>query len=864
MKKNNSTRKLTFLVSGIIICICWTSVILGFLFWQIHEAKETVLKLATVEAEASFNKDLVYRRWSTMHGGTYVPVTKHTPPNPYLVNVENREIITPSGKTLTLVNPAYMTRQVHQLAGKQYGVKGHITSLNPIRPENKPDPWEEKALLGFEKGISEAKEIRKIEGTNYLRLMLPMFTEKGCLKCHGYQGYAEGDIRGGISVSVPLKSYQTIANAHIRNITIFHVLIIIIGIVGLAITFFHLNKIETYMRSIFRVAPTGIGVISNRILSQVNDKFCEMLGYSKDELVGQNARMIYFTDEEYEFVGKEKYKQITLSGTGTVETEFRCKDGKKIDVLLSSTPLKMENLNAGVTFTALDITLMKNAQAALKSSEVKYRTMMETINDFVYISSDDYRIQYMNKAMSDRVGYDAIGDLCYKALHGFDNICPWCKYEEIVKTGHVTKDITSPKDNKSFNISSTLFKNEDGSTSKLAVFRDTTELIELQNNLQQAQKMEAIGTLSGGIAHDFNNILFPIMGHTEMIMSELSEDDPIKDSMEQIYSASIRAKDLVQQILTFSRQTKSDLQLISIQYIAKEVLKLIRHSIPTTIEIQDHINSKSSPIYADPTQIHQIIMNLITNAYHAMEDTVGKLKVSLNDIELSKSDIFDPEMKPGQYVCLSISDTGTGISDDIKHKIFDPFFTTKKEGKGTGMGLSVVHGIVKSAGGGINIHSELGKGSEFKLYFPVAKESIKDENEHKKESKLQIGTERILLVDDEDFIINAETKMLIRMGYKVFSRTSSVEALEAFKSNPHQFDLVISDVAMPKLPGDRFATELLKIRPDIPIILCTGFSDKVSAEKAKLMGIKGFLLKPVVLTDLSNMIRKVLDENKES
>ena len=381
----------------------------------------------------------------------------------------------------------------------------------------------------------------------------------------------------------------------------------------------------------------------------------------------------------------------------------------------------------------------------------------------------------------------------------------------------------------------------------------------LETQLQQAQKMEAIGTLAGGIAHDFNNILFPILGYTDMLLMDISEDSPLRDSLNKINTSALRAKDLVGQILSFARQEPNEPILMKLQPIIKEVLKLIRSTIPTTINIIQDIKVDCGPIKADPTQIHQIVMNLTTNAYHAMEETGGELKVTLKEIELGEQDVLSPDLEPGAYACLSVSDTGTGMDKMVLEKIFDPFFTTKAIGKGTGMGLSVVHGIVNSMKGSIHVYSEPGKGTQFNVYFPIEK-TASEKQRTQPEDPVRTGTERMLLIDDEKVIIAMEKQVLERLGYKVTSRTSSLEALEAFRANPDAFDLVITDLAMPNMPGDKLSAELIKIRSDIPILLCTGFSETMSEEKTASLGIKGFLLKPIVMKDLAGKIREVLDE----
>jgi PAS domain S-box-containing protein len=385
-----------------------------------------------------------------------------------------------------------------------------------------------------------------------------------------------------------------------------------------------------------------------------------------------------------------------------------------------------------------------------------------------------------------------------------------------------------------------------------------TDRIRAEETMRQAQKMEAMGALAGGIAHDFNNLLFPIIGNAEMALEDYPEDSPLRDSLQQIYTGAVRARELVQQILAFSRQEKSEQIRMKAQPIVKEALKLIRSTIPTTIAIRQHISPNCGPVTADPVQIHQILMNLATNAFHAMEEEGGTLTVGLETCRLDSPARINPALLPGNYACLTVTDTGKGMDQKTLKKIFDPFFTTKKRGKGTGMGLSVVHSIVTAMNGAVQVDSQPGHGTEFRVYLPIVETESDRDPDTFRQSFMTGGNERILLVDDEKPVAAMETQILSRMGYKVTAFTDSIEALAAFKNDPDRFDLVITDVAMPNMSGDKLAEALKRIKPDIPILLCTGYSERMTPETVRKLGVSGFLTKPMLTRDLDRTLRTIL------
>ncbi|MEJ2655714.1 MAG: response regulator, partial [Desulfobacterales bacterium] len=383
----------------------------------------------------------------------------------------------------------------------------------------------------------------------------------------------------------------------------------------------------------------------------------------------------------------------------------------------------------------------------------------------------------------------------------------------------------------------------------------------LEAQLLQAQKMESIGTLTGGIAHDFNNLLNIILGNTEMAMEDCPASHPAKHNLSEIRIASLRARDVVKQLLSFSRKIDPKQEPVKLAELVKDTLKFLRATIPTNIEIRKNIpDDVDDAILADSTKINQVMINLFTNAAHAMEDTGGVIITGIENIYLDQIQAHGyPDLSPGNYVKLTVSDTGPGIGADIKDRIFDPYFTTKEVGKGTGIGLSVVHGIVKSYNGAITVNSEAGTGSTFSILFPVTKEKAVAETET--EEELPTGNERILMVDDEASIVEIGRQRLERLGYHVTAMTDSLKALELFRSAPDQFDLVITDMTMPHITGDHLVKEILKIRPDMPTILCTGFSERIDEEKAKKIGVRQYIEKPFDKYNLSILVRQTLDHS---
>ena len=393
----------------------------------------------------------------------------------------------------------------------------------------------------------------------------------------------------------------------------------------------------------------------------------------------------------------------------------------------------------------------------------------------------------------------------------------------------------------------------------VTIIEDITERRNLEEQFRQAQKMEAIGQLAGGMAHDFNNILGCIMGYAELVATEMSASDPMRENLDEVIKASQRAKELVLQILTFSRQQVVERRPMSLLPVVKEALKFVRALLPSTIDIEEHLDVDVPAVLADSTQIHQIIMNLATNAAHAMKDRGGRLKIELSAMSLDASMARTvSNLRAGRYVRLSVSDSGCGMNAAIQQHIFEPFFTTKAPGEGTGLGLSVVHGIMSSHGGAITVSSAPDTGTTFTLYFPAGGTAAPAIVSRPSTSVRGHG-EHILFVDDEPALASLGKKVLEQGGYRVTACTSPLEALAAFRSEPDGYDLVITDLTMPNLTGTALAGELLKLRADVPIILTTGFGRLMSQDQAFALGIRGLLRKPVAAATLIDGVHRALE-----
>ena len=619
-------------------------------------------------------------------------------------------------------------------------------------------------------------------------------------------------------------------------------------------------------QALFQFAPVAIFLDKlNGETVDCNKAAEEITGYDRAELLGMPIGNII--PEQIWPLPPKTGRQALPKGEHSVESIIVRKDGEVAAVLVSAKLIALNDEEAFIIIVS-DITERKRAE----EERMRLVAAIEQAAEAIIITDTDWTIDYVNPAFTAMAGYEgteAIGrHLRFlksdKHESGF-----YGDIREKLKNGQGWSGrlTNRRKDGSLYETEATAsaVRNKSGDIINfVSIHRDITLQGKLERDLRQAQKMEAIGTLAGGIAHDFNNILAAIVGHAELARFKLSQEDPIRSNLDQVLKAGARATDLVRRILAFSRQTELKRQPVPIVSVVKEALKLLRPSLPTTIEIRCEItlSQEDGVIFADPTEIHQVLMNLCTNAAQAMRAKGGILLVRLSYLVVPGfRHPLHPDLDPGPYVCLSVSDTGDGIDPGVVDRIFDPYFTTKAIGEGTGLGLSVVQGIVRTYGGTIKVHSVKGEGTTFEIFFKGMEKQAPSKTETIE--ALPTGAERILLVDDEQILAELGKELLESVGYRVVTETNSLEAMETFRADPDGFDLVITDMTMPGLRGEELAKQIIALRPGMPIILCTGYSDLIDEKRAREIGVREFVMKPYVVANFVQTIRKALKKETD-
>ena len=638
-----------------------------------------------------------------------------------------------------------------------------------------------------------------------------------------------------------------------------------------------LRESETRFRLYFENITDVVYELDHGLkLLNVSPTVEKVLGYKPEELIGRTLlEMNVLAPESVDQAVADSLR--ILNGERVTSTEYRfvTRDGAELWGDISGAPVYREGKLTSIISVARDVTARKQAEEELKHSEGKLSLILDSLPDMVLEVDAELKIRWANKAALD-LNPDALGQTCYQAFLGNEQACTGCPSVRAFETGRIETGVMHQPEFKTAgesyweNIGVPLKDGDGGIVSILEVSRNVTEREtaklreeKLQQDLIQSHKMESVGTLAGGVAHDFNNILSIIIGNLEMMEDEIPIDSPLRDYLEEIRVAGLRARDVARKLLTFSRQDDAKKIPLDIRAVILEAMSLIRTTIPRNIEMEQKISEKVDRILGNATQISQVLINLCTNARDAVMDSGGSMTIELGNLTVDREgEAGDPSLHPGDYVRLRVGDTGSGMDEVTRARIFEPYYTTKEIGKGSGIGLAIVHGIIKEHGGNIFVASEPGQGSVFTIFFPAC--SSQAVSVLKASPTLPRGHERILFVDDEPAIHKLGKKSLERLGYRVQCFSSPLEALESFMADPESFDLLITDMAMPGMTGVQLASETLTIRPGMPILLCTGFSEKISEEIAREMGISSFAVKPLDRVDLAARVRQALDKAGEN
>lgn len=602
----------------------------------------------------------------------------------------------------------------------------------------------------------------------------------------------------------------------------------------------------------------------NYVYQAVNDAYLRAHRRTREEIIGHSVAELHGAETFNETIKPELDRCLSGEPVHYAAWFDYAGLGRRFADVIYNPYRDQKGAIAGMVVSVHDITERRRAE----EEQMRLVTAVEQAGEAIFITDPAWTILYVNPGFERMTGYgkeEAIGQHA-RLLRSDKHEAPFYrKIRETLHRGEVWSGrITSRKKNDTLyeaEVTASPIRDKSGTViNYVSIHRDITHEVRLEKELRQAHKMEAIGTLAGGIAHDFNNILTAIIGFSEMAKTKLPPTMPVQQDLQRIIEAGFRATELVRQILTFSRPTEQELKPVPVSPIVKEALTLLRSSLPSTIEMRQDItiDPEESVVLADATQIHQVLLNLCTNSAHAMSARGGVLNVKLSAV-LADAALLSRHrnLQEGSYVCLEVSDSGHGMDAATMERIFDPYFTTKGPGEGTGLGLAVVQGIVKSHSGVISVYSEPGQGAVFRVYLPrIEKDPLP---EIRKADELSEGSERILFVDDEQTLVDLGSELLESLGYHVTVKTSSIEALAVVRAQPEAFDLVITDMTMPGLTGRELAREISKIRPDMPIILCSGFSELKHTEAS---GIREFVMKPYLLSNLAKTIRRVLEMHR--
>ncbi len=874
------------------ITICWCLLIGSLWYWNWVQTEQAIIQIARAEAYASAEKDIMYHKWAGLQGGLYVRPTEKTPPNPYLSFLPEQTLLSRKGETFTLINPAYMVRQVNELYQQQTGRTARLTSLHPIRPENAPDPWERQALKSFSQNPSQSEAYTQetINSHEYIRILRPMYAVKSCLKCHRKSGYdlRVNDLRGGISVTVDLTPYKQAIYLQRLKISGAYFLVWFVGLFGLWLwerkNSEFINKLQTKNQQL------------QTLLDAAPDLICMKDGEGR-WLEANKVALEIFSIQDIEFKGKtnieladfaaKRFRESFQSCTDTDNQAWQCQHNVRLEELITTAnngerffdiikaPIFHDDgSRQGMIVLGRDIT-------DLKKNEAEIQLLMSAIDqtaEAIIITDRQGVIQYANPATEQNSGYrraELIGQKPSIFNSGHQNQAYYTTLWETITAGKVwsgrivnrhktgglfTEEMTiSPVRNNKGEIVNFVAVKQD-ITRQIAVEKEKEHM---EQQFRQAQKMESVGRVAGGIAHDLNNLLTPMLGYSEFLLRpQAGLESQHTEKIEKILLAGHKARDIVQRLLSFSRKQPLDIHTLQVNTILCDFKQLLRGTLREDIGIEMLLAPESPSILADTGRLEQIIMNIAVNAQDAMNDG-GSLVIETRIIDMDTTTEHQ-EIScncSGEYVVIAFSDTGTGMKPEVLNTIFEPFFTTKDKLKGTGLGLSTVYGIVKQLHGEISVQSAAGEGSCFCLYFPLV-ESLPQETgtleQHDSLHTRQTKSVNILVVEDDTQVRDLIVMVLKRGGLQVMEAENGYDALTQFQQESITIDLLLTDIVMPKMNGKELYEQLLISDPELRVIFLSGYTEDVLVEEDLLNNNVRFLQKPFAIAELSAMVDQAL------
>ncbi|MFA7404551.1 MAG: ATP-binding protein [Pelobacteraceae bacterium] len=879
-------RAIPFIPLFVIAAVVWTTAAAIVLIGELDDRESFLLSNALSSARATYEKDVAFRRWAARHGGVYVPVTPETPPNPYL-DVPERDIATPSGRHLTLINPAYMNRQLYEISREHSGApQGHITSLKPIRPENAPDNWEKKALGIIEKGKQEFSEFQMENGKQLFRFMSALKTEKHCLKCHAVQGYHEGDIRGGISVSIRVDDLaETINRSSARHSGI----IILLWLLGLGGLWLALRRIERDARELseseerYRQQFQQSGAVmlivdpENGAIIDANPAACSFYGYPSEFLLTLKIADINTSPPD-------DLARCIIAVRDGMKRQFtachRLADGTTCDVEVFSNPVVFKGKTL-LHSIVIDITGRLVAEQELRDKMDFAENLILNSTTPTFVVNSDHQVLIWNRALEELTGvksrevagssqqWCAFYPAARPCLADFvlngefeqaEALYPRLSHSRLIPDGlHAEGDFIFDSRRCRLVFSAAPICDRDGRIiAAIETLEDITERISLEAQLFQSQKMESVGVLAGGIAHDFNNVLTVINGYADLLKMTLPDDDENQHIAREINASVNRAADMTRSLLAFSGKHELQMQYNDLNRILAEIRKslgrLIREDITLTITLCD----EQLPIFVDRVQIEQVLINLVVNARDAIGPggtiTISTMPVQRRTTEVEGTTVI----LPGNYACLAVGDNGGGIDSETLTHIFEPFFTTKKKGKGTGLGLSIVQSIVTKHSGSISVMTAPGTGTEFRVYLPLYAGEAPNAPAGTAKSIDHHGTETVLVVEDDSDVMKLLCDVLGRYGYTIIAAADGVEAIELFNAHRGEIRIAIVDVILPRMNGREVVEQIRRQQSALPVIMTSGYTDEI-INRAGIESLDViFLQKPVRPLELLSTIRSCL------